>query len=738
MKIKLTIAVVTLILLFTSSFSWAEDIRPFSLITVTPKSSDNQNVKYSVTFTNTAKKIHLEVPAIYSTDGINANTPSLDKNFDKVSFTVKLKRISTTGIASYTTIGKYRYISSTTLEKEYTKIANDGSELLDSAVLGSNSTDWACTKDNKTGLIWEVKTSDGGLRDMNNTYTFYNPNSNESSLKFPNGTDYPSNIQHPEYCNSSDCDTNAFNDAVNRKGLCGSNNWRIPSEEELTNLVYCSDGFYNKVDDSITGYICKYYKDVQLPSINTFYFPNTKDYNDFWSSSQTAYQGMWVVSFYGGHRGFEQLYKNNSVRLVSDKSSNVIPMCSSGKKLDPATNACVSIVPKPDVTSYTSQPYNLTLNTFTTFTFTGVDLVSGMQFILDGCNGVTELANGSATQRQFSCTPISLGEKKGILKTSDGITVSTISETIKESTPVTPTCPSGQILNPATNTCVTPAPVIPTCYNGQVLNQAQTACVTPTPVIPTCYNGQVLNQAKTACVTPAPVIPTCYNGQVLNQAKTACVTPTPVIPTCYDGQVINPIGTGCMNRPTSYKLFSIIPENTISVTGERSSDKPYATLCIPERGVNTQYGKFIRNYTNEADCADDGASWLLQQGIKPKKITSCPYGYVLNNAQTQCIYAPPTCSTGKVLNPDKTDCVNPNGGNTNGGNTNGGNTNGGKTGYLCPTTKKPFDPNWIQSHGSYWAAANAHDQGAYDLEKKYCATAKQLCEVVTKSINCPG
>jgi hypothetical protein len=56
--------------------------------------------------------------------------------------------------------------SNPTLPTEgYTKIANDGSELPDSATLGTNPTDWACTKDNKTGLIWEVKTDDGGLRD---------------------------------------------------------------------------------------------------------------------------------------------------------------------------------------------------------------------------------------------------------------------------------------------------------------------------------------------------------------------------------------------------------------------------------------------------------------------------------------------------------------------------------------------------------------------------------------------
>ena len=55
----------------------------------------------------------------------------------------------------------------------YTKIANNGLRLPDSATLGTNPTDWACTKDNNTGLVWEVKTTDGGLRDMNYYYANY-------------------------------------------------------------------------------------------------------------------------------------------------------------------------------------------------------------------------------------------------------------------------------------------------------------------------------------------------------------------------------------------------------------------------------------------------------------------------------------------------------------------------------------------------------------------------------------
>ena len=58
----------------------------------------------------------------------------------------------------------------------YSKISNSGSVLPDTATLGSGANDWACTKDNKTGLIWEVKTDDGGLRDKDWYYSWYKPN----------------------------------------------------------------------------------------------------------------------------------------------------------------------------------------------------------------------------------------------------------------------------------------------------------------------------------------------------------------------------------------------------------------------------------------------------------------------------------------------------------------------------------------------------------------------------------
>jgi hypothetical protein len=50
-----------------------------------------------------------------------------------------------------------------------------------------------------------------------------------------------------------------------------------------------------------------------------------------------------------------------------------------------------------------------------------------------------------------------------------------------------------------------------------------------------------------------------------------------------------------------------------------------------------------------------------------------------------------------------------------------------------------FDPNWIKSHASYWAAKDAHDKGLYTLKKQYYDYEKSAClAVVVNSSDCPG
>ena len=61
---------------------------------------------------------------------------------------------------------------------DFTKLDRNGYPLPDSAM------NWDCVRDNVTGLIWEIKTNDGGLRDWDWTYTWCNKYLAESQLVF--------------------------------------------------------------------------------------------------------------------------------------------------------------------------------------------------------------------------------------------------------------------------------------------------------------------------------------------------------------------------------------------------------------------------------------------------------------------------------------------------------------------------------------------------------------------------
>ena len=199
-----------------------------------------------------------------------------------------------------------------TATKSYTKIANDGSELLDSAQLGTNPKDWACTKDNKTGLIWEVKTTDGGLRDENWTYTNY-------TLDYPKCAWAGCEIEDKgKYGDARNAD--GFVTDVNLQNLCGSNDWRLPMKDELAKLVYCSDSNHKSFRGDEIGFICAGNETglkTSQPTINKIYFPNTKD-DWYWSSSRYANDERvsWLLDFSYGRRNNGLKSDKNFIRLV--------------------------------------------------------------------------------------------------------------------------------------------------------------------------------------------------------------------------------------------------------------------------------------------------------------------------------------------------------------------------------------------------------------------------------------
>jgi hypothetical protein len=157
---------------------------------------------------------------------------------------------------------------------DFTKIANDGGDLTVSAAVGNGPTEWACTRDNVTGLTWEVKTT-SGLRSMSHSYTWYNsdPSSNGGSA----GTASGGTCYQP-----GRCDTEKFVQDVNAAGLCGTkpNAWRMPTVKELQGIA----------DYGQTG-----------QAIDLTYFPNIYYFAN-WAGSPYSVTSIhaWYVEYLNG------------------------------------------------------------------------------------------------------------------------------------------------------------------------------------------------------------------------------------------------------------------------------------------------------------------------------------------------------------------------------------------------------------------------------------------------------
>jgi hypothetical protein len=132
-----------------------------------------------------------------------------------------------------------------------------------------NSTDWACTKDNVTNLIWSLEPGSGD-------WTTY------ASPALPA----------------------AHNNANSGLGRCGFNTgWRLPTRRELLNIVL-NDGSH--------------------PAIDANYFPATQS-SWYWTGDTYAPNpsNAWVVRFYDGDTGPVNKTYSFYVRLVRSGQSNL-------------------------------------------------------------------------------------------------------------------------------------------------------------------------------------------------------------------------------------------------------------------------------------------------------------------------------------------------------------------------------------------------------------------------------
>lgn len=153
-----------------------------------------------------------------------------------------------------------------TAHAAYTKIANDGTALPAGAALGSGPTDWACTRDDATGLVYEVKTP----ANANAVYTLA-----------------AANVSYPQ--------------AVNAARLCGFSDWRLPSLEELHELVI-------RTAPEICG-----------DRVSSVFFPNTGT-QFYWSATkrlESPAEGTGVEFCRGAWSNQRQIATNSaSTRLV--------------------------------------------------------------------------------------------------------------------------------------------------------------------------------------------------------------------------------------------------------------------------------------------------------------------------------------------------------------------------------------------------------------------------------------
>lgn len=167
---------------------------------------------------------------------------------------------------------------------DFTKLNAEGNAVPAASVL------WDCVRDNHTGLVWEVKTIDGGLRDTHNTYTWYNPAAGR------NGGD--PGTANGGICGMADgCDTQGYVAAVNEIALCGFSDWRLPSRLELDSIRH-----FGRVRT--------------FPLIDVDYFPNTR--SQYWSAAPFAGDATkaWTIDFSGTGADTVPKSEAQSVRLV--------------------------------------------------------------------------------------------------------------------------------------------------------------------------------------------------------------------------------------------------------------------------------------------------------------------------------------------------------------------------------------------------------------------------------------
>lgn len=186
--------------------------------------------------------------------------------------------------------------SNTASSFNYIKIDTQGSPL------PYDAKQWSCVEDQVSGLLWEVKTNIEGLHNANNKFTWYNSDKKLNGGKIGDWNNLGDHCYGYEAGKPKTyCHTEQLVSRVNKKGLCGFNDWRLPNRTELTSLIN-----FGRIE----------------PTINTQFFPYTQD-DFYWTNSPTATRTLeaWTISFEYGFTAPMRRTDTRYARLVRSNKS---------------------------------------------------------------------------------------------------------------------------------------------------------------------------------------------------------------------------------------------------------------------------------------------------------------------------------------------------------------------------------------------------------------------------------